>query len=59
MTSTPVWRRATTPLPMIPREYPRKVEIEKLSDVLDGFERQPRRVILPDDYGNDDEKRGA
>jgi hypothetical protein len=44
---------------MIPREYPRKIEIEKLSDVLDGFERQPRRVILSDDYGDDDEKRGA
>ena len=51
--STPVWRRATTPLPMIPREYPRKVEIEKLSDVLDGFERKPRRVVLADDCGDD------
>ena len=54
MTSTPVWRRATTPLPMISRECPRKIEIEKLSDVLDGFERQPRRVVLPwDDCGDD------
>jgi len=38
---------------MIPREYPRKVEIEKLSDVLDGFERQPRRVLPWDDCGDD------
>ena len=50
-----LWRLVEVPL--LPLEQPRA--IIKLGDVLDGFEWQLPRVILLDDYGDDDEKRGA